>query len=319
MSREVAKRVLQAEMDGLRRVMERLDESFDRAVDLIFDSPGRVVVTGMGKSGLIGQKIAATLASTGTPAFFVHPGDAAHGDLGMLVKGDVLLALSYSGETEEITQLLPALKQIGVKILALTGEAGSPLARAADVSLDVSVEREACSLSLVPTASTTATMAVGDALAVALLERHGFKEEDFGRLHPAGSLGKKLLRVAEIMHSGDQLPCVTPETAMPDVIYEISRKGLGLAVVTAPGGLIQGIITDGDLRRLMEKEKDKTLNLTAAECMHPDPMTLGEDEFAIAALRIMNEKRITSVLVTDASGRLSGVAHIHDFWSTRLL
>ena len=325
MSRDVAKRVLETEIEGLRRVMERLgsDDEFDRAVELVFDSPGRVVVTGMGKSGLIGQKVAATLASTGTPAFFVHPGDAAHGDLGMLVKGDVLLALSYSGETEEITQLLPALKRMGVSILAFTGVKDSALGRASDVTLDIGVEREACPLNLAPTASTTAMMAVGDALAVALLERHGFEEEDFGRLHPAGSLGKKLLQVSEIMHGGDKVPRVKLSAPIPDVIYEMSRKGLGLAVVTetdADGdSRIAGIITDGDLRRLMEKQKDKTLSLTAGDCMHATPATIGADEFAIAALRLMNDRKITSVLVTDGEGRLAGVVHIHDFWSTKLL
>ncbi len=322
MSREVAKRVLQTEMDGLRGVLERLDESFDRAVELVFHSPGRVVVTGMGKSGLIGQKIASTLASTGTPSFFVHPGDAAHGDLGMLVKGDVLLALSYSGETPEITHLIPTLKHMGVSILAFTGNTGSKLAKAADVVLDVSVEREACPLNLAPTASTTASMAVGDALAVALLERHGFKEEDFGRLHPGGSLGKVLLKVEELMHGGDKLPQVARDTPMPDVIYEMSRKGLGLAVVVEAvveeGAKVAGVITDGDLRRLMEKRKDDALHLTAGEAMNPNPSTIRQDEFAVAALRLMDERKITSVLVLDGEEKLAGVVHIHDFWSTKL-
>ena len=318
MSREVAKRVLQVEIEGLQRVLERMDESFDRAVELVFNSPGRVVVTGMGKSGLIGQKIASTLASTGTPSFFVHPGDAAHGDLGMLVKGDVLLALSYGGETAEINHLLPTLKHMGVSILALTGNTGSSLAKAADVTLDVSVEREACPLNLAPTASTTATMAVGDALAVALLERHGFKEEDFGRLHPGGSLGKMLLKVEELMHGGDKLPTVRPDAPMPDVVYEMSRKGLGLAAVVDGGGKVAGIVTDGDLRRLMQSRKDDVLHLTAGEAMHKTPTTIRQDEFAVAALRLMNDRKITSVLVLDSSDKLVGVVHIHDFWSTRL-
>lgn len=318
MSREVAKRVLQTEIEGLQRVLERMDESFDRAVELVFNSPGRVVVTGIGKSGLIGQKIAATLASTGTPSFFVHPSDAAHGDLGMLVKGDVLLALSYSGETAEITHLIPTLKHMGVSILAFTGDTGSMLAKAADVTLDVSVEREACPLNLAPTASTTATMAVGDALAVALLERHGFKEEDFGRLHPGGSLGKMLLKVEELMHGGDKLPTVKPEAPMPDVVYEMSRKGLGLAAVVDGGGQVAGIVTDGDLRRLMQSRKDDALHLTAGEAMHKTPSTIRQDEFAVAALRLMNNRKITSVLVVDESDKLVGVVHIHDFWSTKL-
>ena len=322
MSREVAKRVLRVEIEGLRGVLERLDESFDRAVELVFHSPGRVVVTGMGKSGLIGQKIASTLASTGTPSFFVHPGDAAHGDLGMLVKGDVLLALSYSGETPEITHLIPTLKHMGVSILAFTGNTGSKLAKAADVVLDVSVEREACPLNLAPTASTTTAMAVGDALAVALLERHGFKEEDFGRLHPGGSLGKMLLKVEELMHGGDKLPQVARDTPMPDVIYEMSRKGLGLAVVVEAvvedGAKVAGVITDGDLRRLMEKRKDDALHLTAGEAMNPNPSTIRQDEFAVAALRLMDERKITSVLVLDGEEKLAGVVHIHDFWSTKL-
>lgn len=318
MSREVAKRVLQTEIEGLQRVLKRIDESFDRAVELVFNSPGRVVVTGMGKSGLIGQKIASTLASTGTPSFFVHPGDAAHGDLGMLVKGDVLLALSYSGETAEITHLIPTLKHMGVSILAFTGATGSSLAQAADVTLDVSVEREACPLNLSPTASTTATMAVGDALAVALLERHGFKEEDFGRLHPGGSLGKMLLKVEELMHGGDKLPTVKPDSPMPDVVYEMSSKGLGLAAVVDGGGKVAGIVTDGDLRRLMQSRKDDALHLTAGEAMHKNPSTIRQDEFAVAALRLMNDRKITSVLVLDSSNKLVGVVHIHDFWSTRL-
>ena len=318
MSRDVAKRVLQVEIEGLERVRERMDEVFDRAVELIFDSPGRVVVTGMGKSGLIGQKIAATLASTGTPSFFVHPGDAAHGDLGMLVKGDVLLALSYSGETTEITQLIPSLKHMGVSILVLTGNLGSALARTADVALDVSVEREACSLNLAPTASTTVTMAVGDALAVALLERHGFKEEDFGRLHPGGSLGKKLLKVEELMHTGDAIPRVSASAQMPDVIYEMSRKGLGITAVVDDGGRLAGIITDGDLRRLMLKSKDGALDLTAGEAMHTKPVTIRPDEFAVAVLRQMNERKITSVLVLDHQEKLVGAVHIHDFWTTKL-
>lgn len=325
MSLKIARRVLQTELEALEGLLKRLDQTFEEAVELVFAAPGRVVVTGMGKSGLIGQKIAATFASTGTPSFFLHPAEAAHGDLGMVVRGDLLLALSYGGETEEINQLLPAAKRLGIPVIALTGNGKSTLAQAADAVLDIRVEREACSLNLAPTASTTAMLAMGDALAIALLERHGFKEEDFALLHPGGRLGKKLQKVEDLMHTGDQLPCVSPGTKMPDVIYEMSRKGMGLTTVVedshpagSGAGRLVGVITDGDLRRLMQKRKKGILELTAADCMTKNPTTVSGDELAGAALRLMEERKITSILVVDSQRRLQGVIHVHDLWTTQL-
>ena len=318
MSLETARKVLKAELEAIEGLLERLDARFEQAVELLFACQGRVVVTGMGKSGIIGQKIAATLASTGTPAFFLHPAEAAHGDLGMLVKGDALVALSYGGETEEIVSLLPTVKRLGVPLVLLTSAAKSTLGRAADVILDVSVPREACSLNLAPTASTTAMLALGDALAIALLERRGFKEEDFAALHPAGRLGKKLQRVEALMHKGDAVPRVTPKTRMPDVIYEMSKKGLGMAAVVDNARKVVGVITDGDLRRLMQRRKKDALDLTAGECMTRNPTTIARKELATTALRIMEERKITSVLVVDAEQRLEGVIHIHDLWTTQM-
>lgn len=325
MSLDTARKVLRAELEAIEGLLERLDAHFVQAVELLFACKGRVVVTGLGKSGIIGQKIAATFASTGTPAFFLHPAEAAHGDLGMLVKDDVLLALSYGGETEEIVNLLPTVKRLGVPLVLLTGATRSTLAQAADIVLDVSVPREACSLNLAPTASTTATLALGDALAIALLERRGFKEEDFAALHPAGRLGKKLQRVEHLMHTGDEIPKVHVSTPMPDVIYEMSRKGLGMTSIVegadlAGGGAgrVVGIITDGDLRRLMQRRKKEVLDLTAGECMTKNPVTIAKTELATTALRIMEERKITSILVVDADQRIEGVIHIHDLWTTQM-
>ena len=318
MSLETARKVLKAELEAIEGLLERLDQRFEQAVELLFACQGRVVVTGMGKSGIIGQKIAATLASTGTPAFFLHPAEAAHGDLGMLVKGDALVALSYGGETEEIASLLPTVKRLGVPLVLLTSAAKSTLGQAADVILDVSVPREACSLNLAPTASTTAMLALGDALAIALLERRGFKEEDFAALHPAGRLGKKLQRVEALMHKGDAVPRVTPATRMPDVIYEMSKKGLGMTAVVDNAKRVVGVITDGDLRRLMQRRKKDALDLTAGECMTRNPTTIARKELATTALRLMEERKITSVLVVDAEQRLEGVIHIHDLWTTQM-
>ena len=322
MSLDTARKVVQTELEALQGLLKRLagadGKSFEQAVERVFACTGRVIVTGMGKSGIIGQKIAATFASTGTPAFFLHPAEAAHGDVGMLVKGDVLVAMSYGGETEEINQLLPTAKRLGIGVIALTGNKKSTLAQAADVVLDISVEREACSLNLAPTASTAAMMAMGDALAIALLERRGFKEEDFARLHPGGRLGKQLQRVEALMHTGDDLPRVSPSTPMPDVIYEMSRKGLGLAAVVEDSRKLVGVITDGDLRRLMQKRKDEALHLTAGEAMSRAPVTLPKTELAATALRLMEERKITSILVVDDQQRLEGVLHLHDLWTTQL-
>ena len=333
--------MVRIEAEALRALADRIGgsmaEAFQRAVDLLYCCSGRVVVTGMGKSGLIARKIAATLSSTGTPALYLHPVDALHGDLGMVVRGDVVLALSSSGETEEILRLLATIKRLQVPLIAMTGSAasiqasstrasgtrsssarGSTLAAAADVALDCSISEEACSLGLAPTASTTTMLALGDALAVTLSEKRGFKEEDFANLHPGGKLGKQLARVESLMHSGDALPCVGPQTKMPDVIYEMSRKKLGVtAVVEAE--ILMGIISDGDLRRLLEKRGKDALDLTAGECMTENPQTIEREEFAATALALMEEKKITSLMVVDGSGKLQGIVHLHDLWTTNLV
>jgi arabinose-5-phosphate isomerase len=318
MSLETAKRVLRIEAEAIAGLIERLDARFEQAVELVYRCKGRVVVTGMGKSGLIGRKIAATFASTGTPSLFLHAAEAAHGDLGMLMADDVALAISTSGETEELLDLLETLKRLGVRLVTLTAKPRSTLAQASDVVLDIAVKEEACSLNLAPTASTAAALAMGDALAISLLERRGFKEEDFAALHPGGKLGKRLRRLENLMHTGENLPCVAPGAKMPDVIYEMSRKGLGLAAVVDEDRKLLGIITDGDLRRMMQQRPQDALSLSAAECMSKNPVTLTRTELAASALRVMEEKRITSVLVVDVERRVEGVVHIHDLWTLQL-
>lgn len=313
-----AERVLRIEAEAIAGLIARLGEPFERAVEILFTCKGRVVVTGLGKSGLIGRKISATLASTGTPSVFLHAAEALHGDLGMLVRDDVVIGVTASGETEELLELLEPIKRLGTRLITLTGNAKSTLSAASDVALDVSVREEACSLNLAPTASTTAALAMGDALAIALLERRGFREEDFAALHPAGRLGTKLRRVESLMHSGDALPGVGPATPIPDVIYEISRKKLGLAVVMDEAGKLLGIVTDGDLRRLMEKRRKEALDLTAAECMTKNPVTLARNELAATALRLMEERKITSVIVVDSVRKVEGVVHLHDLWTLQL-
>ncbi len=313
-----AKRVLRIEAEAIAGMIERLDERFEKAVELLYQCKGRVVVTGLGKSGLIGRKTAATFASTGTHSFFLHAAEALHGDLGMLAANDVLLAVSTSGETEELVELVEAVKRLGIHLITLTAKPRSTLAGASDIVLDIAVKEEACSLNLAPTASTAAALAMGDALAIALLDRRGFKEEDFAALHPGGRLGKKLRRVESLMHSGEDAPRVLPTAKMPDVIYEMSRKGLGLTAVTEPNGRLLGIITDGDLRRMMQKSKENVLELSAADCMTRNPTTLPRTELAASALRVMEEKKITSVLIVDGGGRLEGVVHIHDLWTLQL-
>jgi arabinose-5-phosphate isomerase len=319
MSLSTARRVLQIEAQAIQDVLARLDVSFERAVDLLFACKGRVVVSGMGKSGLIGRKISATLSSTGTPSFFLHPAEALHGDLGMLARGDAMLAVSYGGETEEIVRLLEALKRLEIPLLTVTGNVNSTLAEASDVVLDASVREEACSLNLAPTASTTVAMAVGDALAVSLLERRDFRQDDFAALHPAGRLGKKLLRVEHLMHAGDALPRVSPETRMPDAFHEMSKKGLGMTTVIQPDGRLAGIITDGDLRRLMEKHHGATLEMTAGACMTRNPQTIGPHVLASEALNVMEKRKITSIAVVDEAGGVLGVVHLHDLWTLELM
>jgi arabinose-5-phosphate isomerase len=319
MSLETARRVLRIEAQAIQDVLARLDNSFLRAVDLLFACKGRVVVTGMGKSGLVGRKISATFSSTGTPSFFLHPAEALHGDLGMLARGDSLLAITYGGETQEILNLLESLKRLEIPIVTLTGNPKSTLAEASEVVLNVSVKEEACSLNLAPTASTTVAMAVGDALAVSLLDRRGFQHDDFAALHPAGRLGKKLLRVEHLMHSGDALPRVSPETPMPATFHEMSAKKLGMTTVTTPDGKLAGILTDGDLRRLMETHGGATLSMTAGDCMVRNPQTINPNLLASEALNLMEKKKITSVVVVDASQKVLGVVHLHDLWTLELI
>ncbi len=315
---ETGRRVLRIESEAIAGLIDALDQRFESAVEMLFACRGRIVVTGMGKSGLIGRKIAATFASTGSPALFLHPAEAVHGDLGMIMAADVVLAISYGGETEEILGLLETLKRLGVKLVSLTAKPQSTLALASDLVLDIAVREEACSLNLAPTASTAAALAVGDALAIALLERRGFSDADFAALHPAGRLGMKLRRVESLMHSGEDMPRVGPQDSMPEIIYEMSRKGLGVAAVTDEHGRLLGIITDGDLRRLMQQRKKDALDLRAAECMTADPVTVQGSELASSVLRLMQERRITSVLVAGAGKRLEGVVHIHDLWTLQL-
>jgi len=328
--RRIGENVVRIEAEALRALADRIAgqmaETFNRAIELIFSCKGRTVVTGMGKSGLIARKIAATLSSIGTPALFMHPVDAVHGDLGMVVRGDVVLALSTSGETEEVLHLLATIKRLQVPLVSLTGDnifsGNSPrlstLAAAADVALDCSVAKEACTLGLAPTASTTTMLALGDALAVALSEKRGFKEEDFANLHPGGKLGKQLARVESLMHSGDALPRVTTQTKMPDVIYEMSRKKLGMTAVVE-GEQLVGVISDGDLRRLLERRGKDALDLTAGECMTKNPKVISPGEFAAAALAVMEEKKITSLAVVDGIGKLRGIVHLHDLWGTEMV
>jgi arabinose-5-phosphate isomerase len=329
--KNIAENVVRIEAEALRALADRIAGpmagDFERAIDLLYGCTGRVVVTGMGKSGLIARKVAATLSSTGTPALYLHPAEAMHGDLGMIVRGDAVVAMSASGETGEILQLLATVKRLGSPLITLTcdnlysaatSHRRSTLAQAADVALDCSVAGEACSFGLAPTASTTTMLALGDALAVALSQKRGFKEEDFANLHPGGKLGKRLTRVSALMHSGDALPSVTTETSISHVIYEMSRKGLGMTTVVADGKLV-GLISDGDLRRLLERHGKEVFDLTAGQCMTPDPKSIGPDSFAIAALDVMEQKKITSLPVVDAAGRLLGVLHLHDLWGTQMV
>jgi arabinose-5-phosphate isomerase len=319
MSLDTARRVLKIEAQAIQDVLSRLDATFEKAVDLLFACKGRVVLAGMGKSGLVARKISATFSSTGTPSFFLHPAEALHGDLGMLARGDTLIAVSYGGETEEIIHLLEALKRLEIPLITLTGKLKSTLAESSDVALDVSVKEEACSLNLAPTASTTVAMAVGDALAVSLLERRDFRHDDFAALHPAGRLGKKLLRVEHLMHAADALPRVSLGAKMPDVFHEMSAKKLGMTTVLHPDGSLAGIVTDGDLRRLMEKQGGATLALTAGAAMTKNPQTIGPHVLASEALNAMEKKKITSIVVVDAAEKVVGVVHLHDLWTLELI
>lgn len=310
---DIAKKVLRIEADAVAALAEKLDSTFEKAIEIIFKSRGRVVVTGMGKSGLVGKKIAATLASTGTPAFFMHPAEASHGDLGMVTSDDVIIAISNSGETAELSGLIPFLKRFNVGLIAMTGSRNSTLAKSADVHLDVSVKEEACPLGVVPTASTTAALAMGDAIAVALLVKRGLKQEDFAFFHPGGNLGKKLfIKVKDLMHTGDALPFVSPETEMTKAVVEISSKRLGVAIVSDAGKKILGVLTDGDIRRGIEKWGKDFFDMKAGDVMTKNPKTISEDELAVKALSIMETHSITSLAVPDSDGKAIGVIHLHD-------
>jgi arabinose-5-phosphate isomerase len=325
MSDHTPGQLVRIEAAALLQLASRLEgpmaAEFQRAVDLVMqcgEARGRVVLTGMGKSGIIAQKIAATLSSTGSPALFLHPAEAVHGDLGMLARGDVVIALSASGETEEILRLLVTIKRIGDALISFSCNLSSTLAQASDVALDCSVEQEACGLGVAPTASTTAMLALGDALAIAVSLRKGFRAEDFADLHPGGKLGKKLAKVRQLMHSGDDIPRVGLDTPMSAVIYEMSRKGLGITTVEDDGKLA-GIISDGDLRRLLEREGAEVLNKTAGESMNRAPKTIHADELAVRALSLMEEKKITSLVVVDEVKHIEGIVHLHDLWETELI
>lgn len=318
MSLETGRRVLEIEARAIAELIGRLDQQFERAVEAILACRGRLVVAGMGKSGLIGQKISATFSSTGTPSFFLHPAEALHGDLGRLVPNDVLMALSYGGETEELLRLLDTVKRLAIPLIVLTGKPGSTLAQSSDVVIDVGISEEACPLGLAPTASTTAMLAVGDALAMALLEKRGFKEEDYAALHPGGGLGVRLRRVENVMHTGEEIPLVQPETTLPDVIYEISKKKLGHTAVVDGEGRLAGVISDGDLRRFFQREGGRALEHSAADLMTRKPVTIGRKDLATRALNVMESRRITSLMVVDEAGRIEGVVHIHDLWRTEM-
>jgi arabinose-5-phosphate isomerase len=315
----LAANVLEIESRAVEQLRSRLGDDFAAACRLVMATPGRIVVTGMGKSGHISSKIAATLASTGTPSFFMHPAEASHGDLGMITRHDTMLAVSYSGETEEVVTILPLVKRMGARLISLTGKPGSTLARAADVHLDVSVSEEACPLNLAPTASTTATLAMGDALAVALLEMRGFTVEDFAMSHPSGSLGKRLLlRVSDVMRSGDEIPVVAADVRLRDGLMEMTQKGLGMTAIADGDGKILGIFTDGDLRRALDAGAD-VHRTTMAEIMHTNCKTLSADVLAVEAVHILEENKITSLLVADEDRRLIGALNIHDLFRAGIM
>ncbi len=320
---QLAEQTLQIEADAILALKARLstasDHAFARATALLLGCSGRVVVSGMGKSGHIARKIAATLASTGTPAMFVHPGEAAHGDLGMVTEADAVIAISNSGESEELLAIVPVIKRLGAKLISMTGRPESSLAKLADVHLDIGVAREACPLNLAPTASTTATLAMGDALAVALLDARGFREEDFARSHPGGALGRRLLtHVRDIMRTGDAIPSVGPALPLTQALLEITRKGMAMTAVVDDDGRVLGIFTDGDLRRLIEQGRNFS-GTTIRDVMHANPRVVGPDQLAVEAVELMEEFRINQVLVTDAAGKLIGALHIHDLTRAKVI
>jgi len=315
---KIGRGVLEVESRAISALVARLDENFARAVDLLAESRSRIIVTGMGKSGLIGRKIAATLASCGTPALFIHPAEAGHGDLGMILANDVILAISYSGETKEIIDLLEFIKRIGVKLIAITGNPKSRIATFSDIVLDAKVEREAGPKDMVPTASSTAALALGDALAIALMKKKGFSEEDFALFHPKGQLARKLTRVGMLMHRGGEIPRVLAATPMLQVIEEMTAKKLGVTCVVAEDDTLFGVITDGDLRRMLRKHKKSIFEKSARECMTANPVTVDRKRLATEALNLMEERKITSLVVTGRSKKVEGIIHLHDLWRTEM-
>ncbi|MBA7618596.1 Arabinose 5-phosphate isomerase KdsD [subsurface metagenome] len=315
---QTGKKVLRIEADAVKTLASNLDENFFNVVELLFNSKSRVIVTGMGKSGLVGRKIAATLSSCGTPALFIHPAEAGHGDLGMIVKEDILIAISYSGETKEILDLLDFFKRAGIKLISITGNKRSKLAKYSDIALEARVEKEAEPNGLVPTASSTAALAMGDAIAIALMKKKGFGEEDFAVVHPKGEAGKKLLKIKSLMHIGRKIARVSLKAPMKDVIEEISRKNLGMTCVVDDEQKLVGIITDGDLRRRIQKYGKTFLDKTAQDCMTPDPFTVNKEDLATTALNIMEENTITSLVIKDKEGKIEGIIHLHDLWRTEM-
>ncbi len=314
---EIGKKVLATEAKAINNAITRIDDEFERAVNILYNTRGRIVITGMGKSGLIGKKISATLTSTGTPSVFLHPSDALHGDIGIIHNDDVVMALSTSGETFEVIRLLDFIKRIGVKLVSLVGNPNSTLARESDVFINCGVEKEACPIGLVPSTSTTLALAVGDAISIALMEKKGFSEEDFRFYHPGGSIGKKLLKVKHLMHTGEELPLVKPFTIMIDVINTINDKKFGCAIVIDDDSAVEGIITDGDLRRNLLKGINFS-TATAANCMTKNPLCIGENNLAVEALKILEEKLITSLVVLEDK-KVKGLLHLHDLWRTEMI
>jgi len=314
---DLAKKVLEIESEAISNLIPRLNKEFEKAVHAIYNCKGRIVLTGMGKSGIICKKISGTLASIGMPSFFLHPAEAIHGDIGMVQQDDIIIAISYSGETEEITKLLELIKRIGLMVIAMTGSKDSSLARHSDIILDVRVEKEACPFDLIPTSSTTAALAMGDAIAIALLNLKGFKEEDLMTYHPGGTIGRKVLKVENLMHTGDQIPKVYAQASMREAIKMMSEKKLGVTSVVDDSNTLLGIITDGDLRRLLEKHYN-LLEKSAHECMTLNPKLISKKELAAKALNIMEQLKITSLLIVDEQKRIEGIIHLHDLWRTQL-
>lgn len=317
MSLEIARKVLKIEAEAIDAIREKLDERFMQALDTLEKCQGRIVTSGMGKSGIIARKVAATFASTGSPSLFLHPAEAIHGDLGMLVRGDVLVGISYSGETGEILRLVEYIKRLSIPLIVLTGRSDSSLGKSADVLLDIGISEEACHLGLAPTASTTASLALGDALAVALSVRKGFRMEDFATLHPGGKLGRRFLRIRDLMRTGTAVPKVTTTVNMKDVIYVMSDGRMGITAVTDADNHLLGVISDGDLRRMLGK-RGNILQLSAGECMTPGPKTIRADELATSALALMERNKITSLFIVDHTDRVEGAIHLHDLWGTEL-